>query len=377
MDESSFPPYDANAEGLGPFALSFTWILMTIAIGVTVARFVIRFRLSGRWASDDYFMGAALVMQIVYQVFFTLMFRAGAGRTFFNTLPEQRIEINKWTWIAITPGFLNLMLARISIAIMLVCIFGTKAWFKWFAIGLTSLHTVGVWVPSSWFTSRDMYNWTAIALTFISLICDVAYVVLPVKIVWKLNMAMRPGCPLAKITVSLIPLSGNTNLGHPSTRYFAGIINLCSNCEQMLVIILGCLPTLHVVSKMEFRLPNFKSLSSLFQSFLSGSRRQGKSENHSSKWTNITKAVYQAPSITKNDIELRSNGNINDDDDSASTRRALSGPIVGSSEHLALLQELEDEGLDHGDRPGMHVVTLRVQPAKEDQRGESLRPNVH
>lgn len=51
------------------------------------------------------------------------------------------VDIMKWGWIAMGPGQVTSVAARVSIAISLVSLFGVHAWFKWFLIVLTSVAT--------------------------------------------------------------------------------------------------------------------------------------------------------------------------------------------------------------------------------------------
>lgn len=58
------------------------------------------------------------------------------------TVDPQLINILKWNWISTTPGILVSTLARISVTILLIRIFGNKAWLKWFLIIFTALQSV-------------------------------------------------------------------------------------------------------------------------------------------------------------------------------------------------------------------------------------------
>lgn len=56
--------------------------------------------------------------------------------------PTQFVNVLKWMWLASGPGMVISIIARISIAILLVRLFGVHTWFKWFTIGLTALQTI-------------------------------------------------------------------------------------------------------------------------------------------------------------------------------------------------------------------------------------------
>ena len=48
------------------------------------------------------------------------------------TVDPQLIHIQKWNYITIVPSFLASSLARISAALLLIRLFGSKAWFRWY-----------------------------------------------------------------------------------------------------------------------------------------------------------------------------------------------------------------------------------------------------
>lgn len=55
---------------------------------------------------------------------------------------------------------------------------------------------------------------------------------------------------LAKITESLIPLTDSQILGNATLAYFVSIINFSPACEQGLVILMGCITTLHLATRL-------------------------------------------------------------------------------------------------------------------------------
>lgn len=56
---------------------------------------------------------------------------------------NQLVNIIKWFWISTTPALVVSVISRISAAILLIRIFGKKAWFKWYLIVFTALQTIG------------------------------------------------------------------------------------------------------------------------------------------------------------------------------------------------------------------------------------------
>jgi hypothetical protein len=58
------------------------------------------------------------------------------------TFDPQLIHILKWNWISTTPAILVSILARISVTILLIRVFGNKAWLKWFLIIFTAIQSI-------------------------------------------------------------------------------------------------------------------------------------------------------------------------------------------------------------------------------------------
>lgn len=99
------------------------------------------------------------IFQIICQSFSTVGWRSGLGkRSPDPALDPELFEINKWAWVATAPGNLASILARISISIPLIHIFGLggKATLKWTFIIITVLLSLAgmvdlvlVWAQSS------------------------------------------------------------------------------------------------------------------------------------------------------------------------------------------------------------------------------------
>jgi len=134
------------------------------------------------WEVHDWFMLAALVLQIFYQAGLTIMCEWGSGRPIDNLTPLQLVMIRKWSWIIAPAVYCISILARISIGLLLLQLFSPQVWFKRFIIIFTVIQAlVGIavlimtfgqsqpyevyWNPSlpdgrSW--DRKIYNTTAV-----------------------------------------------------------------------------------------------------------------------------------------------------------------------------------------------------------------------
>ncbi|ROV87000.1 hypothetical protein VMCG_10821 [Cytospora schulzeri] len=286
---STAPP---SVIGINHLQYGLTWTLTGLAIIAVAGRCHLKLKFKLGLVIEDYLMILALALQISYQAGFTLMCNWGSGRPSNTLTAEQNFNINKWSWIFAVPGFLVSIIARVSIAILLVRIFGSVKLFKSYMISFTTIQTIvglvsivllvaqcdpyeGLWnkavIRRYW--DKRIYQYTALALQFFFVISDITYVLFPVMVIWKLHMPTRRKIGLlvvmamslvtmcaavAKITVSLIPMTNNKILGDPAVQYFTSIINFSSDCEQALVIIMGCIPTLHLANRL--RVPSLKEL---------------------------------------------------------------------------------------------------------------------
>lgn len=88
----------------------------------------------------------------------TVAFRHGFGKHDADLTFDQLVNVAKWIWMSFTPGIVCSILARISIAVLLVRIFGTKAWLKWFLIVITILQVVAsvILTITSWVQVRPV-----------------------------------------------------------------------------------------------------------------------------------------------------------------------------------------------------------------------------
>ncbi|KAK2601852.1 hypothetical protein QQS21_004635 [Conoideocrella luteorostrata] len=134
------------------------------------------------------------------------------------TVYHQLINIPKWDCIASTPAILVSTTVRISAAILLIRIFGSKKWLKWFLIRFTTLQTtvaviviVFIWVQCDpvealWNPFLPAKRWdhriqlyAAYAVQSLFTFSDLTYVLFPIAIIWNLNMPLKRKVGLALI----------------------------------------------------------------------------------------------------------------------------------------------------------------------------------
>ena len=78
-------------------------------------------------------------MRLGDQIGLTVMLKYGFGKHDYSLTPDQLIAILKYNWVRIGVQVLVSSLARISISILLIRLFGVYKWFKWFVCIVTSL----------------------------------------------------------------------------------------------------------------------------------------------------------------------------------------------------------------------------------------------
>ncbi|KAI1809186.1 hypothetical protein GGS20DRAFT_338671 [Poronia punctata] len=346
-------PVDPSDPGINLVTLGLTWTLTSLAILAVAARFHVRRKLGNRWASHDWIMLAAMSVQIFYQSGLTVMCKWGSGKALQNLYPEQLIMIRKWSWIIAPAVYVISILARISIALLLVQIFGVKRWFKNYLIYYTGFQTVvGVTVfiftvaqsqpyevywnptlPGGRHWDRRIYNYTAVIYILLCAVSDLTFVVFPIMIISRLNMNLGRkiglsillgfslitfGAALAKGTIALLQITGATNLLGSGWKYLEGIINLVTCVEQDLVIIMGCVPVLHSLTKLKMTLPTVHDISASLVSLLHATRRKGSSSGSSRSARN--EDYYH--------IELTPQYNYTDDE--GRTKPPVRGPVIQS-----------------------------------------------
>ncbi|KAI0173704.1 integral membrane protein [Hypoxylon sp. FL1284] len=309
---SQFPaPVNPGDLGRGSMIMGLTWTFAGIAIIAVSMRFYLRCRLSSGPALEDWLMGAALACDIVSQTFVTLGYHYGLGKHDAALTPNEMINILKWMWLANTPGLLVSILARISIAILLVRLFGIHTWLKWFIIVVTAICTIltvvilpctylqSTPVSGNWDPSTPAKHWDPriyIDIAFFSqamwTFSDLTFVLFPVMVIWRLQMALRQriglvllmSASLFTMVMSILKTIGLKNIADQQTdptatdvQYDAALEILWSCLEQACVIIMGCVPSLRAVTKLELT----KSISNSLDSILR--RRKLSSSNVNKK----------------------------------------------------------------------------------------------
>ncbi|EZF49847.1 hypothetical protein H103_06563 [Trichophyton rubrum CBS 288.86] len=286
--------------GRGPLIMGLTWsfaVLATITVGL---RFYIRVELNNRPSLDDWLIAVALIFNFVSQSFVSVGFTYGLGKHDANLQPNQLINILKWMWLANTPGLLVAITARLSIAMLLVRLFGkVHKWLKWFLVVVSGLCTIltAIIIPCTFLQTTPVSgNWNPfqpskrwnpmiyISLAFLTqslwTFTDLMFVLFPVIIIWRLQMSLGKRISLILLmSASLLTMSVSIlktiSLQHianqqadptaTDVQYESSITILWSCLEQAFVIIMGCVPALGSFTKLKTAQPLLTSLDSVLR----------------------------------------------------------------------------------------------------------------
>jgi len=270
--------------GIGADVLGVTWLFTSLAIIVVGLRAYTRQRFLKRWTVEDWLMYSALVMHIVDQALITVCCRYGLGKEFENmTMDDSRI-VQKLEFVAAFFAYMTSMLSRISIAMLLVRIFGVaRPGFKWFVIGMTTIISItavlcivfkfvqtkpveafwDVRIKGTKMLPKNTEPITALVFQFLLMLSDFLLCVLPVAFVWNVQMPKRrkvglvllfsvsiltTGIMAGKIGLILQIFMGGIRrwLGMYTAVFF--IIEFVEHC---IVIIVGSVPTLGPLSQLD------------------------------------------------------------------------------------------------------------------------------
>ncbi|OTA95817.1 hypothetical protein M434DRAFT_378175 [Hypoxylon sp. CO27-5] len=296
-------PLAPRPEGLSKNAIiliAVSWIFTSFAIVVVTLRVYLqqKFRRSIEW--DDWIMVLALLCQIIFEVFLTLDCHAGLGHPIATMTMVDILNLTKWSW-STTPGsILAGTIARISVAMVFLHVFGNRNWFKRLMIYYTALLTVVgalnfifVWVQAK--PVQALWDPRIPACLAVFTLSDFIYTISPIIFISRLNMTHQKKIGLillmsgfvvtmtiaiGRCVVVYLSLFQTTNPNADETFVFFFVGSLLASLEQCLVIIIGSIPKLKVAKKLKF-----PSLQSSFKGLVNR-LRYGQSTAASGSYTN-------------------------------------------------------------------------------------------
>ncbi|KAI5920339.1 hypothetical protein F4810DRAFT_441963 [Camillea tinctor] len=312
----SIPPVNPDDLGRGPMVMGITWTFTILSIVVVGLRFYVRLKIFKFYSIEDWLMLAALVFLVVSQGCVSVAYHYGIGKYDADIeQPTQMVNVLKWIWLSVAPGMVVSILARISIAMLLVQLFGVHKWFKWFIIIITVVQTVlcVLIIPFTYSQVRptealwniyllNVERWDHRVVLYMEYIgqslytiSDITYVLFPVIIIWRLNMPTRRKVGLVLLlagslfTAAISILKTTVAQGggaHYITdvQYEGSLAIIWSTLEEALVIIMGSIPALRAITKLNI------SVSSTIGSFLSSVSKKIKNPAYSTG--NINSGAY-------------------------------------------------------------------------------------
>jgi hypothetical protein len=318
------PPVDRDDLGNGPLIMSVTWIFIIIAMGFVAARLLARRANGVRWTWDDYFMLAAVTLQLALQALLARSYTEGLGKHDHSLYLDELITILKHNWVSVPPGILVGLLSRASIAGVLSRVFAPYKWFTIYLYSFTALMWVtgialmpitflqikpveALWditiVPTSaW--SINVWLYTTYFFSALSAFSDLTYALFPVIFIWKLNMPVRQRVGLiivmcGSIISMIMAIMKARSFGEVAkvpegavdVQFRASTQLIYGFTEQALVIIMGCIPSLRAVFKLDF------SQLSIVRKYYSYRSKQSASEYSSSGYADLGKDSHNLSHI--------------------------------------------------------------------------------
>ncbi|KAK0707143.1 hypothetical protein B0T26DRAFT_602527, partial [Lasiosphaeria miniovina] len=273
------PPAHPNDHGIGPLVMGMTWTFTIIATVAISLRLYLCKKGTKATGLDDWLMLAAVVFQLVFQSLISTSYHFGMGKHDADIeMPGPFVNVLKFCWLGLVFGMAVSITARISIALLLVRLFGgVHKWFKWFTIVLTTTQTIvgtaiipihllqvqpteGLWdVFRPGVTRWDprIVIYLEYFLQALYTLSDLAYVLLPVMIVWSLHMALHRkvglivmlGMSLFTVALSILKAVWIGRQPTVDAQYSASLAVMWAGLEQAFVIIMGCVPPLRGILK--------------------------------------------------------------------------------------------------------------------------------
>ncbi|KAF4460971.1 integral membrane PTH11 [Fusarium albosuccineum] len=203
----------------GPELQAVCYTLVTTAIISTLLRCYVRVRMVKNFGFDDYCMCAALCSFILFVTSALIGVHYGTGRHHKDLADDDIKEALKWWWWCYMWYCLTMIASKISIGYFLLRITARKlhVWIIYGVMMMTVMTGIVFFFvtlfqcqPISFFWNKDQKGTCVpvdviIALTYLysacSVISDFTCAILPMFLVWKLNMGK-------KTKLALIPIMG-------------------------------------------------------------------------------------------------------------------------------------------------------------------------
>ncbi|KAL9605657.1 MAG: hypothetical protein Q9179_001162 [Wetmoreana sp. 5 TL-2023] len=281
---------------------SYTWILASFSLVIFGLRMFVRARLTRNLWWDDWFITISMVCHPVlvrkksptnrtkmFTLTFSIMWSVYAGRGYARHAqylsPEQKSDAGKLSVISRSCCIMAIATGKISVAFLIQRIQGPGKWRVWFlrfisvSVFITALFAViflfaqcqparALWTPSM-IKNGTGHCWNPIPVNNYDIVIagyfaflDFALAILPVDIVWKLQMATKKKLLLCALlgmgifagvcaaikTSQLRTVTKKTDVTWKTSQYL-----LWNALEVNIIIVAACIPTLRPLFLVIFR----------------------------------------------------------------------------------------------------------------------------
>ncbi|MCJ1316300.1 hypothetical protein MMC15_001621 [Xylographa vitiligo] len=282
--------------------LAIVGTLTAVALFLSTLRMYVRRVILKSFSTDDWLMLAASVCCLGVLICFVGETQNGVGRHTVFLSPQNQEEISHWAfyhWVVVTVG---ISFVKLSVAFLLLRLV-TSVWYKrllWgtiaFLIAATLVAAMTLifscvppaanWDPTLLPTAKcfSVGTFTAVGLlnTSVNIVTDVLFVVLPIPVIWGLQLNVRTRITLIGVLslgtfaciASIIKLSIQINILSTPDQTRDDSYNIWNSIELSVGIIAACLPSLR---------PLFKNLLETTRSYTGSRNRITDYAAHSSR----------------------------------------------------------------------------------------------
>jgi len=305
------PPPGGNQDR-GPQLVALYWVESAVAIIVVAMRLWGRMMIRGT-SYDDYVMLLTLVLFLCLASFVTYYASIGGCRhLFYLTPPEQMLAV-EYNWATQPWGIFGFATGKISVALLILRIMGPNSvWRKWMLylsiVSVFIINALGciltfvqcspsyaLWNPQLVATGQatcwdpKVQSDYAIFLSSWNILIDIVLAILPVSILWGLNMPARQKlglggllslgllaavCGIVKVNY-LAGLNARSDLTWETYNLFAW-----SGAELFVIIVCGSVPPIKPVYDRFFGKGLHTSAGSTSKKYAYGSRSDGSGSKH-------------------------------------------------------------------------------------------------
>ncbi|KNG84893.1 integral membrane protein [Aspergillus nomiae NRRL 13137] len=298
-----------------------TAVFFGISLVAVCLRCFVRLRIVHAFGWDDALIVTAMVFNVGFATCTFLSASSGTGKTpeYLATRPDDVL----W-WLGQIIYIITVTIARLSIAITLLRLTVERI-HKWILYGVMALSTaVGIVFlflsifqcqPVSYYWNRlwmeghclDMNSLLGVVYMYsaVAAACDFTMGLLPVSLIWRLQMDNRTklavagilgiGCIASAAVIVRIPFLSSAK--SPDFLHATTQISICSNVEACLGITAGSLATVRPIIRMWSRMASsIPSQHSLIASHPIASKRRGTVDSREDATSYSTYASHTAPS---------------------------------------------------------------------------------